>query len=834
MINSGAYNKFKRRVVFTLYVLCATYCFFSLPFCSERYHGKSSVQPQLEKQLNAYNLPNGWKISPIGKYIQTGDLVLNLIPTPDGEHVISLNSGAQQHELLLINIKTATVIQRLQLKNSWMGLTWNPDSTMLYVSGGNNRKEQASIYALSYNPGGSVGNAKLTFTNNPVFAISNDKDDIYWSGLAHHHERSILYAANRKSGEVVVFNSQTGQLISKIKTGDDPYDLVLSGNSKVLYVSNWSSDNISVINTENNTLIATIEVGDNPNDMTISRSGFLYVACANDNSVVIVDLTQNKAVGTILTSMWNKAPEGSTPNFVAFNNKQDKLYVANADNNNLCVIDIKKRGNERVLGFIPTAWYPTAIAISQDGKKLIVGSGKGISSSSNLRGPHIEKGGRRGVRSDEGVHGHISKIITGSIHIFDVPETAYELKLLTKQSLSNSPYSDRFLKRGNKPHQKSIIPSKVGQGSPIKHVIYIIKENRTYDQVFGDIKKGNGDPRIAIFGRNVTPNHHALAEEFVLIDNYYCDGEVSYDAHSWSLAAYATDYSEKWWPPHVGLQSSLPDRTKASEPPSGYIWTLCENAGLTYRSYGMWKWHPSVSGHLAPDYIGWDTNDVENAKAFIKEFDEYERNYDNTDAEKRLPNLSVIWLPQDHTYGGTLGKTTVLASVGANDLGLGMIIERVTHSKYWEQTAIFVTEDDASDGADHVDCHRSILLCISPYTKRGVVDNTHYTTSSILRTIELLLGLPPMSQYDAAATPLYNTMGIEKDLTPYTLRKANINIHELNTSSSYGIEKSKLMNFEEFDSYPMFEYNELIWKTVKGPDSKMPLPIRSFNTHNMK
>jgi len=804
-----------------------------------------------QARANRHKLPNAWSISPIGEGIETGDLVLNILPAPGGRHMVALNSGWHEHALTVIDVEMAKIVERVPLPTSWLGMAWSPDGKTLYVSGGSDRENaSAPLHVFTFN---AEGQPFLIPKPEPVFkesfegATGEDVHgisvfpveegapllgrNVFWSGLLHHPKKDILYAANRTAGHVVLFNSKTGAVEGRIKTGVNPYDLVLIDDTSTLYVSNWASDSISVIDTETHKVRRTIRVGDNPNDMTLGRDGRLYVACANDNSVVVVDTKTERAVGKIVTSLWADDPAGSTPNFVLLDDDQDTLFVANADNNNLCVVDVTPGEEDmKVLGFIPTGAYPCSIALSANGKKLVVGTGKGVRSSSNLRGPKVGRDGGGRVPADEGVAGTTKSLIKGSVHIFDLPGSAAELKALTAEVYKNAPYHKDLLVEADAADAPSVIPSVVGRGSPIKHVIYILKENRTYDQIFGDIEKGRGDPRIAIFGRDITPNHHALAEQFALFDNYYLDAEVSVDGHSWSNAAYATDFNEKNWPAAYGGKVRYPPSTAAAEPPRGYIWDLCREAGLTYRSYGEKTGHPSLQGHVAPNYKGWGADiDVENAEEFIREFDEFDRNYDSLDRLKRLPNFSIVTLPNDHTYGGSAGRPTVQACVAGNDLALGMIVERVTNSKYWKETAIFVTEDDSQDGSDHIDCHRSILLCISPYTKRGIVDSTHYTTSSMLRTMELLLGLPPMTQFDAAATPLFAAMGTAIDLTPYKKLDVDVDLKAVNTETTYGARASMEMDFSNFDRTPMFELNEIVWKLVRGEDSEMPLPVRRYN-----
>jgi len=783
-----------------------------------------------------YLLPNGWRITPAGKAIHTEDMVLNILPTPDSRGVVAVHSGFNPHGLVLIDGKTDEVVQRIPLPTTWMGMAWHPDGTNLYVSGGNNKGAEgirAPIYGFSY-VGGRL-------SEGPVmrFMESTGPSQIYWAGLIHHPTRHLLFAANRTAGQIVVFDTQSGRLLTRIATEINPYDLVLSSDGRTLFCSNWASDTVSVIDTETFKVTATIGVGDNPNDMVLSKDGRLFVACSNDNSVIVIDTKQGRAVQAIVTSMHPRAPEGSTPNALALSPDERTLYVANADNNNVAVVDISEPGETSILGFIPTGWYPSSIAVSLDGNKLYVGNSKGIASATNVRGDSD-------YQDKRGVWWWTASTMKGTVNIIDLTLARKDLESLTKQAYANSPYHDGLLARANPSRQPSIVPREVGVGSPIQHVLYIIKENRTYDQVFGDLQQGNGDPQLNLFGREVTPNHHKIAEQFVLLDNLYCDAEVSADGHEWSNAAYATDFVEKNWPAFYGEKSASPS-TDAKLPASGYIWDQCARKGLTYRSYGEMARRASensreivqtsvsgLQGHVAPNYLGWDARDYANAAEFIREFDQYEKNYENKDPGQRLPNFVVMCLPEDHTRGSRPGAPTVKAAVASNDLGLGMILDRVSHSKYWPQLAVFVIEDDAQDGPDHVDTRRTVGLVASPYCRRGIVDSTLYTTSSLLRTMELLLGLQPMSQYDAAANPMYASFAENPDLTPYVHSKPTLDIQARNKASAWGSRRSLEMDFSDFDRTPMFALNEIIWKNVKGPGSVMPLPVSRFRAEGLR
>lgn len=788
---------------------------------------------------DGFALPNGWRITPLGKSIPTEDLVLDTLSTADGRGVIALHAGYNPHGLLLIDTKTREAAERVPLPTAWHGMAWGAGGKTLYVSGGNatgkRTHTRAPIYAFDYRDG--------RLSQKPASTLEETiaPEGIYWAGMAHHPRKDLLFAANMgmgaAPGSVVVFNTSTGKLVQRIEVELSPYAVAFSADGSRLYVSNWASQSVSVIDTEAMRVIGSIAVGPNPNALELAPDGRLFVACANDNSVLVVNTKTRRVVEHISTALTPRSPEGSTPNAMALDSARKLLYVADADNNDVAVIAIKEPGHSRVLGFLPTGWYPSALALVGGGRELYVGTSKGTASHADIRGPMSPL-----PPGPEG-NGTIKTLQKGDVEIVDVANIEKELPGWTRQVYANTPYHDEQLAEAAAKPVESIVPREVGEGSPIHHIIYIIKENRTYDQLFGDEQRGNGDARLTIFGRKVTPNHHALAESFVLLDNLYCDGEVSEDGHSWSNSAYATDYNEKTWPASYGGQSAH-GRNAAWVPSGGTLWDLARRKGLTYRSYGEYATRVSdgtgmtaapgvgvLLGHVSKSYTmreGMATRDTEHADAFIREFDEYEKHFGDSDPRLRLPNLIVMSMPEDHTRGTSPGAFTPVAMVASNDIGVGRIVERVTHSKYWPETAIFVIEDDAQDGPDHVDEHRTAALAISPYIRRETVDSTLYTTSSMVRTIELLLGLPPMSQYDAAATPMYKTFGIKEDLTPYNVRPADVDLNAKNTVRSYGARASSRMDFRDVDRAPAQALNQILWKSVKGADSPMPPPVRRY------
>jgi YVTN family beta-propeller protein len=802
--------------------------------------GTLPVRTQLPHPTqDGYALPNGWAITPPGRFVATEDMVLKLITSPDDHLVIASHSGYNPHGLVVADQRSEEALQRIKLKTTWLGMTWSPDGHTLYVSGGNaNGKKKISstlapIYELSYSDG------KLSEEPTGRLDETIDKSKVWWSGLAYHPKKDLLYAANRGTNaapsSVVVFNTKTRSIVTRIPVDVNPYELVFTPDGGALFVSNWASNSVSVIDTDQNRVVGTIDVGSNPNDMKLSNDGRLFVACSNDNTVHVIDTKTRKKVEIVSTTVTPQAPEGSTPDALVIDQTRRLLYIANADNNDIAVVNIADRKHSEVIGFIPTGWYPSALALSRDGRKLFVGNSKGQGAHPDIKGPLSPLASK--TEGDE----TIKTLQKGSIEFLDVSNLRRQLPAYTKQVIANSPYQDSQLTVARASKAPSIIPGVVGAGSPIQHVIYVIKENRTYDQVFGDIAKGNGDARLTIFGRKVTPNQHALAQQFVLLDNLYCDGEVSVDGHSWSNSAYATDFNERLWPPtYAGFSDAAPSR--AYIPAAGHLWDLARRKGLTYRSYGEYAARASdgttmeaapgadaLWGHVSKAYrANLTARDPENMKVFLKEFDEYEKDIDSPDAEKRLPNYIVMSLPENHTKGTRPGAFTPGAMVASNDYAVGLLVDRVTHSKYWPTTAIFIIEDDAQDGPDHVDARRTTGLVISPYAKRGIVDSTMYSTSSMVRSMELLLGLPPMSQYDAAAMPMYASFGIEPDLSTFSVIQPQVDLMARNTERSYGAALSRQMDFSELDEAPMAQLNEILWKSMKGVNATMPPPVHRF------
>jgi phospholipase C len=374
------------------------------------------------------------------------------------------------------------------------------------------------------------------------------------------------------------------------------------------------------------------------------------------------------------------------------------------------------------------------------------------------------------------------------------------------------------------------IPQRVGDASPIKHVLYILKENRTYDQVLGDMSEGNGDSALVLFGNRITPNQHALAREFVLLDNFYVDGEVSSDGHNWSMGAYATDFLEKGWPTSYGRRGggelSSGYRATANNK-AGFIWDDAARSGVSYRTYGEFADHghaniPVLKGHFAPGFNSMDMHIFDTLRIH-----QWEHDFDSLVAAGSLPSLMTMRLSNDHTEGTAGGRPTPFAHVADNDLAVGMLLDHLSRSPVWKETVVFILEDDAQNGPDHVDAHRSPAYIVGPMVKRHFVDHTMYSTSSVLRTIELILGMPPMTQYDAAATPMWRTFTATPDATVFTVRPAQWDLSEVNPPRGRLASMARGLDFSKEDLVPDALMNAMLWKAAHGENAVVPGPVRA-------
>ncbi|HEX5264742.1 MAG TPA: DUF5074 domain-containing protein, partial [Phenylobacterium sp.] len=419
-----------------------------------------------------FDLPNGWRITPAGKQVaDLNDLILKMVPSPDGKVIIAGHSGYLPHGVSVIDARTHKVVQEVPLKTTWLGLAWSGDGHTLYVSGGNangEKKEAASlapIYALAYRDG------RLDPTPKAEFKDTLPTEQTWWSGVHADPKRGLVWAANRGTSmtptDVVAFDAKSGAIRKRIHVGISPYEMALSADGKRLFVSDWGDKSVSVADVATQKVIKTIPVGFNPNDMVLAKDGRLFVACSNENTVYVIDTRTLSVMQVISVALYPKAPLGSTPNSLALDAKRKLLFVANADNDDVAVVDIRKRETREVLGFIPAGWYASAVTLAEHGDVLYIGATKGEEGHPDLKGPTSPLASK--FYGDE----TIKTLQRSSVERLPLAGLRAHLAHWTKQVFADTPYNDSLLAEARPPKTPSIMPSKVGQGSPIKHIIYI-------------------------------------------------------------------------------------------------------------------------------------------------------------------------------------------------------------------------------------------------------------------------------------------------------------------------------------------------------------------------
>jgi YVTN family beta-propeller protein len=755
----------------------------------------------------AMRLPNGWKLTPAGRAIALpGDMPQSMLFTPDGKYLLVSTAGYHNHGIDVIDTRTAKVVQFVEVGKTWTGMAFDAARGNLFLSGAGVTATAARNGAGTVYPG-----AVLRFTwNNGRLLRQADIElpgipdrNAFIGGLAVGPDSS-LYVVNTQTDSILRLDASF-KVSASAHTGYRPNAVALSPSRRQVAVSNWGDRSISLLDAQTLAERNRVVVGSHPYDLAYGPDGRLFVTNAGSNSVSVI---QNGSVTeTIKTSLDPKALVGSTPGALALTADGKRLYVANADNNSVAVIDTAHAGESRILGFIPTGWYPSALGVSRDGRRLYIGTGKGLTFRSNRAGEYI------------------GTLLQGHVSLVSTPD-ASQLARCTRQVVDNLSLPGAG--------QRQMFASGQDPFRKIRHVLYIIRENRTYDQVFGDIARGNGDPSLTLFGKDATPNAHALARDYVLLDNLYCNGEVSEDGHEWCNAAYATDFTERAWPNSYSDRGEPDADERLTASPAGYLWDNCARHGLSYYSYGefaSFKSSPksppvytgikALGGHasLAWSQFSFDRHDTEKTGVFLSDLHTAEKT-------GKWPRYMVMSLGEDHTQGTAPGKYTPLAHVAANDQALGQIVEAISHSRFWPETAIFVIEDDAQSGPDHVDAHRTLGLVISPYVRRGIVDSTFYTTASFVHTMEMILGVPPMTQYDAAATPLTAAFMPKPDLTSYRNLSPRVDLEARNGAAAPGAAVSARLDFSAYDRVPAEVLNHILWDSLK-PGIAYPAPVRS-------
>lgn len=767
-------------------------------------------------------LPNGWSLTPVGKSLPLGDLPLNIAVSKSHRFAAVTNNGQSTQTIQLIDAKSDKELDKVVVAKSWLGLAFSEDDKYLYASGGDDN------WVLRY----AIKNNKLflsdTFQLGAPFVKKRITRPISPAGLAIDDKKGVLYVVTKQNNSLYVFDTKSRKLLNTIKLDSEAYTCILSPDRTKLYISIWGGDKVAVYNTEKNKLTDEIKVGDNPNDLLLTKNGhYLFVANANDNTVSVIDAEKGQVLETLNTAVYPTNLSGTTSNSVALSKDDKKLFIANADNNCLAVFDVSEPGKSHSLGFIPTGWYPSCVRVI--GNKLYVANAKGFSSFANPHGPNpTDIKEKVIIHGAEAVQPKATQyigggLLIGTMSILPIPDEK-ALSSYSQAVYHNTPYSKEQELHADG-DSGNPVPRKVGDPSPIKHVFYIIKENRTYDQVLGDMPQGNGDTSLVLFGQKITPNQHSLAENFVLLDNFYVDGEVSADGHNWSMGAYATDYMEKNWPTSYGGRGKGAVGQTALN--KQYIWDQAKRSGVSYLTYGEFASGkkvtiPVLKGHSVEAFAGFNLRIKDTARYYV-----WQRHFDSLVAKDALPQLMTVRFGDDHTEGMAAGRPTPFAHVADNDLAVGMFIEHLSKSPVWKNTVVFILEDDAQNGPDHVDAHRSPAYIAGGYVKRHYVDHTMYSTSSVIRTIELILGMPPMSQYDAAATPMWRSFSRTPDTTVFHSIASNVNLNDVNPDGTILAKMSKGLDFSKEDVIPDQIMNNITWKAVKGEDAVMPSPVRA-------
>jgi DNA-binding beta-propeller fold protein YncE len=850
---------------------------------------------------------------------------MNMILSPNGRFAVTTDMGMRQ-SLWSIDTNDGKGVSHVEFFNNpgpnattnglYYGLAFAPDGN-LYAAQGN----ADSIAVLSLSDAGVLSQVRT---------IKTTKND-FPSGLVTDH-RGFLYVANNdpstfaKPGSVAVYNAAAGSEISRFnfsssfgRTPNFPLAMSVLSNGSKLYVASQRDDAVYVLNTQSPfapSLARTLPTGSHPDALLLNNTqSLLFVANAHSDTISVVSTGNDQIVATALLRPDRlRHVAGATPTGLALSPDEQFLYVSLGDMNAVAVLRVKSDENKVDLeleGYIPAGWYPTAVVASPDGEKLLVANAKGT----KTRNPDLDY--KQGVFEQSS--SYIQTIIEGNVSLIDIPEKKDQLEKLTSLVLQNNGIRGEAddAENDRDDHEKGLSDHRLDD-IKIKHVIYIVKENRTYDQVLGDLPQGNGDPSLVLFGRDVTPNQHAIAERFVLLDNFYDCGEVSGDGWPWSTQGMANEYVIKNVPynysdrgrnydfegqnngyltggfpatdpdgnplviPGTPLANGAPSIPDVAEAPGGHLWDLARAAGVSYRNYGFYYSfgvsqsttiilpdnYPASRG-IQPadhdlkgvsdiDYRRYD-NDYPDSDApstykcsysrtvygkygMPSRFSEWNREFKEMLAKdpsgNAVPSLMTVRFNHDHTQGVSPGKFTPRAEVADNDYAVGQLVEAVSESPIWESTAIFVIEDDAQDGPDHVDAHRSTCYVISPHIKANTVDQSFYNTDSVLKTIEMLLGLPPMSQYDAVANPILDFGESASNIGPFN---AILPAHDIICEKTPALVKLKLkdprrklallssrMDFTRADSAPSGLLNEILWKSVKGANAVAPAPRHSL------
>ena len=787
-----------------------------LAACDVRARSTTTDAP--EQQRPHAQLPTGVSLDPAAQSVELGSMPLAIAAHPGGRELVVLLNGWREQGIQVFDRATGRVVQTVRLPAAFLGLAFNRAGDSLFVSGG----YRDVIYEFAWQD----GRARL------VDSIALDEKrgrhlgQRYPAGIALSADGRSLYVAENLTDSLAVIDIAQKRVRQRLRLGRYPYAVLATRNNRV-FVSAWGDSFVSSFSVGADGELApgrVITVGRHPSALLLDkRESRLFVASASTDRVNVFDVSSGSRLAELRDPPPAGPGEGSTPNAIALSPDERRLYVAEADNNAVAVFDLDtSMGLQgKLAGRVPVDWYPTALASLGD--SLFVVSGKGLGSAPNPDGPTPYKPRERHPQS------YTLGQLNGSLMMLRAPSlgSATLASFTTRVSRANG---------WNKPARSAAVYP------PFEHVIYVIKENRSYDEVLGDLSQADGDSSLTIFPRSNTPNHHALAERFGILDRFFVNAEVSADGHNWSTAAYATDYVEKTVQSHYSERGRtydyegtnhghIPD-DDVSEPASGYLWSLAERAHISFRDYGEFVSRESIDGpdgrpryvgnkpflaaHMNRDYPGFDLDipDQYRMDIWLKDLARDVR--DGT-----MPQLEVLRLPNDHTAALKGGALTPRSLVADNDLAFGRMIDALSRTPYWKNTVVFVLEDDAQNGPDHVDSHRSELFVVSPYNAPGVY-HRFTNTSDVVATIAEILHLGSLSQFDYYGRPLRDIFTSKPNLAAYTVLKAGMSLTDRNPSVGLGAERSKRLDLSAEDRGDDDLFNEILWQGLKG--SAVPYP----------
>ena len=772
-------------------------------------------------------LPTGQTLDPAGVVRDVGPMPLAMVSAPGGRRLVLLLNGYREQGIQVVD-RAGLVKQTLPQRAAFIGFAFSPDGATLYASGGN----RDLVYAYRWAADSAVLADSLVLR-----ATSPDSNGTrYPAGFALSADGRTMFVAENLADSLAVVDVASGRVTQRLATGPYPYAVAATPDGTV-FVSNWGASTLSVFTpapgsrTGGATLIAAapITVARHPSALLLTADGRrLMAASGSTDRITVLDTRTRTVIATLLDPPPTGPGEGSTPNALALSADGTRLFAAESDANAVAVFDLSAStsgvatagGDDKLAGRIPMGWFPTAVLALGD--TLLVVNGKGAGTGPNPDGPI--PGGRR--------------------H----PPTAYTLGQLNG-SLSILPAARvrgaelaAFATRVARANAWTGAPVAAAKRyPPFAHAIYIIRENRTYDQVLGDIALADGDTSLVLFGRDVTPNAHAIVERFGIFDRFFVNAEVSADGHNWSMGAYASDYTQKTVPSQYSRRGRdydyegtnrgriVPD--DAAEPGNGYIWNLAERAHITYRNFGEFVLEEGGRNNRPKTYRGtkpflalntdttfpWfdlDIPDQRRADIWLAQFQRWV-------ADGRMPALQTIHLPRDHTSGGAADQNTPRAMVADNDLALGRMVAALSRSPYWANTVVFVLEDDAQNGPDHVDSHRSPLLVVSAWNRPGVYHRFANTTD-VLRTIEEILGLEALSQFDWYGRPLREIWSDAADPTPFDALTPAQPLDQVNPARTRAALESRRFDLSRADAIDDEAFSRVIWLAVKG--ERVPYP----------